>query len=142
MKRNGKIGHVKEDCVIEDGKAGTSTIHICDDLIKTLKNGKSYHVKNLSIKNYSGNTLLGTTPTTLFEDSNVTLPLEKIKRPELLANAEKPISVSEFQFVNKLNICIIRQIKPCNKKCHICQEKTLCSVHVTLVLHRNESINK
>lgn len=50
-KRNGEIGHVKEDCVIEDGK-GTSTIHIWDDLIKTLQNVKSYHVKNLSIKNY------------------------------------------------------------------------------------------
>lgn len=48
-KKNGEIGHVK-DCVIEDGK-GTSTIHIWDDLIKTLQNGKSYHVINLSIKN-------------------------------------------------------------------------------------------
>ena len=51
-KRNGEIGHIKEDCVIEDGK-GTSTIHIWDDLMKTLKNGKSFHFKNLSVKNYS-----------------------------------------------------------------------------------------
>ena len=121
--RNGEIGHVKEDCVIEDGK-GTSTIHIWDDLIKTLENGKSYHVKNLSIKNYSGNTLLGTTPTTLFEEGDVTIPLDKIKGPELLATAEKTISVSEFKFVDKLNIYIICQIKTCNKKFLICQGKT------------------
>lgn len=77
-KRNGEIGHVKEDCVIEGGK-GTSTIHIWDDLIKTVKNSKSYHGKNLSIKNYSSNTLLGTTPTTLFEEGDVTVPREKSK---------------------------------------------------------------
>ena len=101
--------------MIEDGK-GTSTIHIWDDLIKTLENGKSYHVKNLSVKNYSGNTLLGTTPSTLFEDSDTTISLDKIKGPQLLANAEKNISVSEFKFVDKLNIYIICQIKTCNKK--------------------------
>lgn len=115
MKRNGDIGHVNEDYVIEDGK-GTSTIHIWDDLIKTLKNGKSYHVKNLSIKNCSGNTLQGTTSTTLFEEGDVTVSLDKIKAPELLANAEKTISVTEFKFVDKLNIYIICQIKTYNKK--------------------------
>ena len=55
------------------------TIHIWDDLIKTLKNGRSYHVKNLSIKNYLGNTLLGTPSATLFEEGDVTVPLDKIK---------------------------------------------------------------
>lgn len=60
--------------------------------------------------------MLGTTPTTLFEESDVTVPLEKIKGPELLANAEKTISVSEFKFVDKLNVYNICQIKTCNKK--------------------------
>ena len=69
-KRNEEIGHVKEDYVIED------TLYTYG--MKTLKNGRSYRVKNLSIKNYSGNTLLGTTPTTLFEEGDVTVPLDKI----------------------------------------------------------------
>ena len=105
-KRNGEIGHVKdEDCVIEDDK-GTSAVHIWDDLIKTLKNGKSYHVKNLSIENYLGNTLLGTTPTTLFKEGDVTVPPDKVKGPKRLANAEKAISVSEFKCIYKLK-CIL-----------------------------------
>lgn len=44
-KRKGEIGHVKEECVIE------LQLYTCGmTLQKTLTNGKSYHVKNLSIK--------------------------------------------------------------------------------------------
>ena len=48
-KRNGEIGHVKEDCVIEDGK-GTSTIHIWDDLIKHSRMAKATMLKTSASK--------------------------------------------------------------------------------------------
>ena len=87
-----------------------------DDLTKTLKNGKSYHVKNLSIKSYSGNTLLGTTPTTLFREGVMSLfPLTK-SRTRTSGQCRETISVSEFKFVDQLNIYIICQIKTCNTK--------------------------
>lgn len=87
-----------------------------DDLTKTLKNGKSYHVKNLSIKRYSGNTLLGTTPTTLFKEGVMPLfPLTK-SRTRTSGQCRETIPVSEFKFVDQLNIYIICQIKTCNTK--------------------------
>lgn len=58
--------------------------------------------------------MLGTTPTTLFEKGDVTVPLGKIKEPELLANAEKSISLSEFKFVDKLTAVITESHAPSN----------------------------
>ena len=59
-KRNGQNGKVKEDCVIED-TTGSAIIHIWDELIDQVQNNKSHTFKNLSVKNYSGNTMLGST---------------------------------------------------------------------------------
>ena len=55
-KRNSENGKVKEDCVIEDA-TGNAILHIWDDLIDKVQNSKSYTFKNLSVKNYSGNTI-------------------------------------------------------------------------------------
>ena len=48
-KRNGSIGKVKEDCVLED-RTGNAIIHIWDDTATTLTIGQSYEIKNLSAK--------------------------------------------------------------------------------------------
>ena len=56
----------KEDWVIDDIN-GSSSIHILDQLLSKLESGKSYCFQNLSIKNYSEITSLGTTPTTTFK---------------------------------------------------------------------------
>ena len=75
IKRNGQKGYVIEDCVIEDRTACSSTIQLyftllfiqLDDLLTQLESGNTYSFQNLSVKNYSGMTLLDTTPTTTFQ---------------------------------------------------------------------------
>ena len=78
IKRNGEKGYVKEDCVIEH-HTGSATIHIWDNLLTQLRSGNAYSFQNLSVKNYSGLTLLGTTPTTTFQ--KVDLQLAEVKGP-------------------------------------------------------------
>ncbi|KAJ7322060.1 hypothetical protein OS493_033226, partial [Desmophyllum pertusum] len=111
-KRNGQNGLVKEDCILEDS-TGHTVIHLWDDIIKQLQSSKSYSINNLSVKIYSGNTMLGTTVTTTFEE--VTAVLDKVEGPDLLKNCDKTITVNEFKFVDKLNIYLQCQIKSCNK---------------------------
>ena len=112
-KRNSENGKVKEDCVIEDA-TGNAILHIWDDLIDKVQNSKSYTFKNLSVKSYSGNTMLGTTAWTTFDE--VQTELKQVKGPDLLENKEKKVTVQEFKFVDKLNIYFQCQIKACNKK--------------------------
>ena len=92
-----KKGYVIEDCVIEDRTTCSSTIQLyftllfiqLDDLLTQLESGNIYSFQNLSVKNYSGMTLLGTTPTTTFQ--KVDLQLTEVKGPQLLSNTEKEI---------------------------------------------------
>ena len=70
IKRNGEKGYVKEDCVIED-RTGSATMHIWDNLLTQLESGNTYSFQNLSVKNYSGMTLLGTTATTTFQKADL-----------------------------------------------------------------------
>lgn len=81
QKRNGQNGKVKEDCVIED-TTGSAIIHIWDELIDQVQNNKSYTFKNLSVKNYSRNTMLGSTASTTFDE--VQTELKQVKGPDLL----------------------------------------------------------
>ena len=101
------------DCVIEDA-TGNAILHIWDDLIDKVQNSISYTFKNLSVKSYSGNTMLGTTACTTFDE--VQTELKQVKGPDLLENKEKKVIVQEFKFVDKLNIYFQCQIKACNKK--------------------------
>ena len=126
-----KKGYVIEDCVIEDRTACSSTIQLyftllfftllfiqLDDLLTQLESGNIYSFQNLSVKNYSGMTLLGTTPTTTFQ--NVDLQLTEVKRSQLLSNTEKEILIQEFKLVDKVNVFMTSQIKSCKKKkCHM-----------------------
>ena len=66
-KRNGEKGLVKEDCIIEDD-TGHATLHVWDEMIQMCENSKSYEIKDLSVKNYSGHTHLGTTVTTSMKE--------------------------------------------------------------------------
>ena len=122
-----KKGYVIEDCVIEDRTTCSSTIQLyftllfftllfiqLNDLLTQLESGNIYSFQNLSVKNYSGMTLLGTTPTTTFQ--NVDLQLTEVKRPQLLSNTEKEIVIQEFKFVDKVNVFMTSQIKSCKKK--------------------------
>ena len=88
--RNGQDGKVKEDCIIEDA-TGHAVIHIWDELIEKLENSKSYTLKNLSVKNYSGNTMLGTTASTTL--SEIQSELKELKGPDLLKNTDKKVTV-------------------------------------------------
>ena len=112
-KRNGDKGLVKEDCIIED-TFGHATIHLWDDMITHCKNATAYEMKNLSVKNYSGNTHLGTTATTTIEE--IEMKIDNIQGPELLNNLQQTITVDEFLFADKVNIFITCQIQACKKK--------------------------
>ena len=52
-----KVAQVQEDCIIEDDTV-YSTIHFWDDIITKIQSSRCYSIKNLSIKNFSGNALL------------------------------------------------------------------------------------
>ena len=106
-KINGQNGKVKEDVT------GSAIIHIWDELIDQVQNNKSYTFKNLSVKNHSGNTMLGSTASTTFDE--VQTELKQVKGPDLLENKDKKVTVKEFKFVEKLNIYFQCQIKYCNK---------------------------
>ena len=84
-KRSGQVGKVKEDCIIEDD-TGYSTIHLWDDIITKIHMSKCYSIKNLSIKNFSGNALLGTTPDTTISESDIVIQGEKGK--DLLSDGQ------------------------------------------------------
>lgn len=114
-KRNGSKGHVKEDCVIEDA-TGQAQIDIWENLTDKLESGKAYKLTNLTIKNYAGNTNLGTTVETTFTQED--LQLEEMKGAKLLAelNNEEELIVKEFKFVDKVNVFLTCQIKTCNKR--------------------------
>ena len=126
IKCNGEKGYVKEDCVIED-RSGSATIKLyftwlyftllfmqLDNLLIQLESWNTYSFQNLSVKNYSGMTLLGTTPTTTFQKAD--LQLTEVKGPQLLSNTEKEIVIQEFKFVDKVNVFMTCQIKSCKKK--------------------------
>lgn len=100
-KRNGKVhvGQVKEDCIIEDD-TGYSTIHFRDDIITKIQRSRCYSIKNLSVKNFSGNALLGTTPDTTISESDTII--KKVKGKDLLSDGEMTETISEF---------VCRQIK-------------------------------
>ena len=70
-KRNDGNGIVKEDCVIEDA-TGSAILHIWDELIGEVQ-------IFLSVKIYSGNTMLGTTASTVIDE--VQTDLEQVKGP-------------------------------------------------------------
>ena len=98
--------------MLED-HTGSATIDILDNLLTQLQSGNTYSFQNLSIKNYSGLTLLGTTPTTTFQ--KVDLQLAEVKGPEILSN-EKEIVIQDFKFVDKVNVFMTCQIKSYKKK--------------------------
>lgn len=100
-KRNGKVhvGQVKEDCIIEDD-TGYSTIHFWDDIITKIQSSRCYSIKNLSVKNFSGNALLGTTPDTTISESDTII--KEVKGKDLLSDGEMTETISEF---------VCRQIK-------------------------------
>lgn len=111
-KWNGQVGKVKEDCIIEDD-TGYSTIHLWDDIVTKIHTSKCYSINNLSVKNFSGTALLGTTPDTTISESDTVI--QGVKGKDLLSDGEMTETVPEFQFVDKLNIFTSCQIKACNK---------------------------
>ena len=56
-------------------------------LTEKVENSKSYTLKNLSVKNYSGNAMLETTACTPFDE--VQSELKELKGPDLLQNTGK-----------------------------------------------------
>ena len=75
---------------------------------------KCYSIKNLSVKNFSGSALLGTTPDTTISKSDTVI--QGVKGKDLLSDEEMTETVPEFKYVDKLNIFTSCQIKACNKK--------------------------
>ena len=112
-KRNGEKGLVKEDCIIEDD-TGNATLHVWDEMIQMCENSKSYEIKDLSVKNYSGHTRLGTTVTTSMKE--ITMNIENLKGPELLSATKKTVTVAEFIFTDKVNVFMACQMQSCRKK--------------------------
>ena len=100
-ERDKTQGLVREDCIIED-ETGNTELNIWDYLIGKLENGQSYKLINLTVKNYSGNTFLGTTKSTTF--TKVEPKTENIKGPNLLSKTEQELRVDELIFVDKVNV--------------------------------------
>lgn len=113
VKRNGEEGRVKEDCIIEDD-TGHATLHIWDQMIKACNSSKSYELKDLSVKVYSGQTQLGTTVSTSLKE--ITIDIENPKGPDLLSSTNKSVFVDEFLFTDKVNVFLTCQIQSCRKK--------------------------
>lgn len=70
-------------------------------------------MKNLSIKNFLRNTLLGATPDTYFLEIDPVV--EQVKGENLLSDAEKTVTIPELKCADKVNIFMICQIKSCSK---------------------------
>ena len=105
-------------------------------MINKFQTSNSYSIKNLSVKNYSGNTMLGTTVATTFEE--VPPVLEQVQGSKLLKNTDKKVTVEEFKFDNKLNIYLQCQLKSCNKKIlFIINDKIVTCHHVVPPRKRN-----
>lgn len=90
-----------------------STIHLWDDITPKIHISKCYSIENLSIKNFSGNAFLGINLILPFQSDTV---IEGLKGKDLLSHGDMTKTVSEFKFVDKLNIFASCQIKACNKK--------------------------
>lgn len=90
-----------------------STIHLWDDITTKIHTSKCYSIENLSIKNFSGNAFLGINLILPFQSDTV---IEGLKGKDLLSHGDMTKTVSEFKFVDKLNIFTSCQIKACNKK--------------------------
>lgn len=95
-KQNNQVGKVKEDCIIEDD-TGYSTIHLWYDIITKIHTSKCYRIKN-----FSGNALLGTTPDTTISETDTVM--QGVKGKDLLSDGEMTETLSEFKFIDKLNI--------------------------------------
>ena len=125
MKQSKEITYVKEDCILEDETAQIM-IQIWQPIINQLRNGKSYHFKNLMVKFYQGSTFLTTTTSTTFTE--VEQSATTLEGPKMLANPEQKIEAQKFQFTSKLQIFTSCQV--CKKrlsdtsststKCQIC----------------------
>ena len=77
LKRMARRVWPKKDCVVEDATS-VATIHIWDDLLSKLTTGNSYKFTNLTVKNYSGITLLSTAPTTTCIETDCKLLAQKV----------------------------------------------------------------
>ena len=106
VKSTQETSFVKEDCILEDS-TGYTSIHICNPLITQLKNTYSYHLNNLTVKNFQGNTFLSTSPFTTYTQL-------QNKGPAILETPEKQILVDSFKLVSKL--CIFLSCQVCKKR--------------------------
>ena len=111
VKATQEICKVKEDCIIEDATGHTS-IHIWSPLTEQLKSNYSYCIKNLTVKNFQGNTFLSTSPFTSFNEVQNTL--SSLAGPTILETPEQELFVERFKFVSKLSIFVSCQV--CKKR--------------------------
>lgn len=107
VKATQEICKVKEDCIIEDATGHTS-IHIWSPLTEQLKSNYSYCIKNLTVKNFQGNTFLSTSPFTSFNEVQNTL--SSLAGPTILETPEQELFVERFKFVSKLSIFVSCQV--------------------------------
>ena len=55
-------------------------------------------MKSLSVQNYLGNTMLGTTASTTFDKGQS--DVKELKGPDLLQIADKKVNVQDFEYVD------------------------------------------
>ena len=97
--------------MLED-KTGSSMIHIWEPLVHTWTTGNSYSFTNLTVRNFQGSVYLSTSPSTTANPTTQTV--ETLTGPDMLKSPEKEITVTEFNFVSKLNIFC--SCKVCKKR--------------------------
>ena len=100
---------VKEDCILED-KTGHITLHIWGAMINQLKDTHSYSIRNLTLKNFQGNTFLSTTPSTVITEVEMTIPSTSLAGPSILLTPEKELFVEKVKFITKLHIFLSCQV--------------------------------
>ena len=130
---------VKEDCVIED-VTGSAILHIWDELVGKVQNSKSYSLKNPSVKNYSGNTMLETTVSTVFNE--VQTDLEQVKGPDLLENSDKKVTVQEFNLWTNLTFTCSVKLNLATKRFRTTSLQILSNAHRVVQLRKQRHQRK
>lgn len=106
------VKSTQETSFVKEDSTGHTSIHIWNPLISQLKNTYSYHLNNLTVKNFQGNTFLSTSPFTTYTQLQNTL--SSLKGPAILETPEKQIFVDNFKLVSKLSIFLSCQV--CKKR--------------------------
>ena len=124
-----------KDGIIEDA-TGNAVIHIWDELIDKLQNSKSYSLKNMSVENYSGNTKLGTTAFTTFDE--VQPVLKEVKGQTFCKIQIRKLLPKNFNLLANLTFTCNIKLNCATKRFRTTSLPMLSSAHHVVLLPRRQ----